>query len=114
MLKAVETLDGGVTVASIEGRMTLGTNLMFLEGDLKKLIEAGSRKLVLNLAAVHTIDSAGLGVMIGLAGILKKADGEIRLAHVPEKVREVLEIVKVQEVLPAHDSVESAASSFLA
>lgn len=114
MLKSVETLDSKVTVAAIEGRMTLGTSLMFLEGDLKKLIEGGARQLVLNLADVHAIDSAGLGVMIGLAGILRKGGGGVRLASVPTKVREVLEIVKVQEVLPVFPDVATAAASFSA
>lgn len=114
MLKSVETLESGVTVVAVEGRMTLGTNLMFLEGDLKKLVEGGTRKLVLNLEAVHTIDSAGLGVMIGMAGILRKAGGEIRLCGVPAKVKEVLEIVKVGHVLPSYPDLASAAASFSA
>jgi anti-sigma B factor antagonist len=112
MLKAVQTLPSGVTVASIEGRMTLGTNLMFLEGDLKKLVEAGSRRLVLDLGGVLTIDSAGLGVLIGTAALLRKANGEIRIANVQPKVQEIFDIVRVHQVLPICPTVNAAVDSF--
>lgn len=111
MLQINENQPVGVTVASIEGKMTLGTELMFLEGDLKKLIEGGAKRVVLDLGGVPTIDSAGLGVLISTAALLRRAGGDIRLVRLSQKLQEIFDIVRVHQVLPVLADVPSAVAS---
>lgn len=101
-----------VTVAAIYGRMAMGGDLMFLENDLKKLVEGGARKVVLDLASVEYVDSAGIGVLVGTAGLLRQVGGGLMLARPQHRVSEIFKMVRVQSVLPVFPDVESAALGF--
>jgi anti-sigma B factor antagonist len=111
MLK-VSTVEPDITLATIEGRMNLGSNLMFLEGDLKKLVESGTRKLVVDMAGVDYIDSAGIGVLVGTAGLLRQVGGEMKLIGPQQRVADIFKMVRVHLVLPIMPDLKSAVASF--
>jgi anti-anti-sigma factor len=50
----------GVTIVDLSGKITLGEGGMTLRDEVHKLLAAGSKKIVLNLADVNYIDSSGL------------------------------------------------------
>lgn len=114
MLSKIEKIAGDVTVAYLQGRLNVGSNLMFLENDLKKLVETGARKVVVDLSGVDYVDSAGLGVLVGIAGILRTQSGELKAAALQKRVADVFEITRLTKVIDTHPSVDSAAKSFTA
>jgi hypothetical protein len=59
---------GDITVVELIGRLHLGNSLGFAENALNRLIDGGLRKLVLDLAGLDYIDSAGLGMVIFCSG----------------------------------------------
>ena len=54
----------GVTVLDIEGRIVLGEESNAFRERVKSLLAAGKKKIVLNMAQVGYIDSAGLGTLV--------------------------------------------------
>ncbi len=114
MLSKVETIEGGVTVAYLSGRLNVGSNLMFLEGDLKKLVEGGTKKMVVDMSGVDYVDSAGLGVLVGIAGILRTAGGEMKAAALQQRVADVFQITRLTKVIDVQPDVAAAAKSFAA
>src|SRR5579875_2470624 len=54
----------GVTVIDLEGRIVLGEESNSFRERVKSLLAAGKKKIVLNLANVSYIDSAGLGTLV--------------------------------------------------
>lgn len=112
MLSRVESIDGGVTVAYLAGRLNVGANLMFLEGDLKKIVEGGVKKMVVDLSGVEYVDSAGLGVLVGIAGILRTSGGELKAAALQQRVADVFQITRLTKVIDVHTDVAAAAKSF--
>lgn len=112
MLSKVETTENGVTVAYLQGRLNVGTNLMFLEGDLKKLVENGARKMVVEMSGVDYVDSAGLGVLVGIAGILRTQDGELKAAALQQRVADVFQITRLTKVIEVHPDLAAATQSF--
>ncbi|MGC1597554.1 MAG: STAS domain-containing protein, partial [Candidatus Acidiferrales bacterium] len=60
-LRMVDNEVNGVTVLEIEGRIVLGEESNAFREKVKSLLAAGKKKIVLNLAQVGYIDSAGLG-----------------------------------------------------
>jgi len=58
-----------------------------------------SRKLVLDLADVITIDAAGLGVFVSLYHWAKGARTELKLMNVGSRVQRLLEITQLNSIL---------------
>ena len=50
-----------VVILDLSGRITIGEGTLILRSDIHKLLDAGDRKFLLNLADVDYIDSSGLG-----------------------------------------------------
>ena len=55
--------DGDVTVYVLTGKLALGRQCTYLEDDIRKSREEGVKKLILDLAGLLSIDSAGLGML---------------------------------------------------
>jgi anti-anti-sigma factor len=96
----VERLSGGSAVVTVQGPMSLGTNLKILDTQLQQLIEEGVVKLVLDLTACPYCDSAGLGVMVYAHGLIVAKDGMIRLCGVSERVAALLKLTQTEPLLP--------------
>jgi anti-sigma B factor antagonist len=114
MLNKVETVEQDVTVAYLQGRLNVGSNLMFLEGDLKKLVENGARKVIVDMSGVDYVDSAGLGVLVGVAGILRTQGGELKAAGLQQRVADVFQMTRLTKVIEVHSDVSAAAKTFQA
>jgi anti-sigma B factor antagonist len=108
MITGSYTAEPDVTVTAIEGRMNLGSNLMFLEGDLKKIVESGARKLILDMNNVNYVDSAGLGVLVGMAGMLRSVEGRMAVFGLQTRVSQIFDVAKVHRVLPVFPDANAA------
>jgi anti-sigma B factor antagonist len=64
----------------------------------RQFLDSGERRLVLNLAAISYLDSAGLGKLVSLYITVKNAAGEIELLAPGPRVRELLKITKLDTV----------------
>jgi len=68
----------------------------------------GIRKIVLDLAAMDFIDSAGLGVLIAMLKRVSERGGDILIAKLQKKARVVFEITRAYKIFEIYDSVEEA------
>jgi anti-sigma B factor antagonist len=66
------------------------------------------RQIVLDLAAMEFVDSAGLGVLIALLKRVSERGGDIRIACLQKKARVVFEITRAYKLFEIFDSVEEA------
>ena len=60
-------VEPDITVVTITGRLNLGNTLMSLENDLRKQIQNGARKIAFDLTGLDYIDSAGIGMLVGIS-----------------------------------------------
>jgi anti-sigma B factor antagonist len=102
----------GVTIVDLSGKITLGEGGMTLRDEVRKLVAAGQKKIVLNLAEVNYIDSSGLGELVSAYTAVKNAGGELKLLNLTSKVRDLLVITKLVTVFDVKDDEASAVSSF--
>lgn len=103
---------GEVTVFDIGGRLTLGESISQLSEEVRPMIEAGRRKIILNLAHMTYIDSAGMGALVGVLKATREADGQLRLCRLPLKVRVLFETADLDRVFDIHPDEASALASF--
>lgn len=102
----------GVTVLSLSGRVTLGDESGQLRSAIKGLLAQGKNRVVLDLADVTYIDSAGLGTLVAAYTSARNEGGEIRLAGVTKNFSELLNITKLVTVFHVDNSVADALKSF--
>jgi anti-sigma B factor antagonist len=103
---------GEVTVLDLDGDMRIGESGIMFQRTIRRLLEEGRRKILLNLAGVEYIDSSGLGELIAGYTSLDKKGGEIKLLHLSRRVRELLEITKLLTVFDVHENESEALDSF--
>jgi anti-sigma B factor antagonist len=88
--------DGTGRVA-VAGEVDVATAPQLREA-LLEVIDSGARSLRLDVADVAFIDSAGLGVLIGVLKRVREADGTIELVNLQPAPRKVVEITGLDEL----------------
>jgi anti-sigma B factor antagonist len=102
----------GVTVVALDGQIVLGEESNSLREKLKSLIAEGEKKIVLNLANIKYIDSAGVGTLVAAHISAKTQGASVRICHLGRKFHEVLQITKLLTVFDVYDTEVAAVSSF--
>jgi anti-sigma B factor antagonist len=111
LLKTSTRSLGGVVIIDCYGRIIMGEETASLRQQVKELLNQ-SRHIILNLADVHYIDSSGLGTLVGLYSSARSVGGEIKLAALTGRVKDVLQITKLGSIFEFYDTAEQAASTF--
>ena len=102
----------GITVIEIEGRIVLGEESNSFREKVKSLLAAGKKKIVLNLANVSYIDSAGLGTLVATFHSARSQGATLKLANLGAKFKEVLQVTKLMTVFDTYDNEAAAVASF--
>src|SRR5271157_5757255 len=111
-LNVVEKEVSGVTVLQLIGRVTLGEESNQLRTKLKDILSQGKTQLVLDLAEITYIDSAGLGTLVAGYTSAQNQGANLKLANLTKRFREQLHITKLVTVFDVYDSVDEAVKSF--
>ncbi len=83
-----------------------------LEEVMSSLLKRDRYKIVIDLAGVDYISSAGWGIFISHIRDVRTNGGDIRLANMIPDVYEIFELLEFDNVLQAHSSVDEAVDSF--
>lgn len=103
---------GSTSVLSISGKVTLGEASQTLRAALDQLVMEGSNQIVLNLAEVPFMDSAGLGVLALNFANAKAAGGMLKVAEPQARVKEAVELVRLDHLFPLYATEQEAIDSF--
>ena len=110
-----ERAVGGVTVLDVSGKVTTADGSdTTLTDKLRSLVQQNRKMLLLNLANVTYVDSAGLGAIVHSYATVKNQGGSLKLLHVTGKLRDLLSITKLLTVFETFDSENEAVRSFSA
>ena len=111
-LRMTERDVSGVTVLDIEGRIVLGEESNSFREKVKSLLAAGKKKIILNLAQVSYIDSAGLGTLVATFHSARSQGATLKLTNLGSKFKEVLQVTKLMTVFDTYDNETAAIQSF--
>ena len=103
----------GVTVITLEGNVLGGPDAVELNNTLHKLIDAKKKNIIVDLKGVSSMNSSGLGMLIGGVTTMRNVKGDLKLACASEKVLKLLEVTKLLSVFEHFDSVKKAVDSYL-
>jgi anti-anti-sigma factor len=108
MAVEIKQLEGGVSVVTISGRLTLGGETEKLDEAVSKLLAQNRKKVVLDITALDYVDSSGLGLLISCLTKAKKAGGDLKVAGANPRIRRIFSMTGVESVLPIFDTVAAA------
>ena len=101
-----------VAILSLSGKFLAGSDGPFLRQKVKDLMDAGTRKLIVDFAEVPYIDSTGLGFLAGARVSVQNAGARMVLAGMNQHVRRILNDVSLTQFFVLADS-EAAAWALL-
>ena len=109
-----ERAVGDVMVLDLKGKVTLGEGDELLKDKVNSLVNQGHKKIVLNLAEVPYIDSAGLGEIVRTYTTVSRQGGSLKLLGLTKRITDLLSITKLLTVFETYDKEADAIRSFSA
>ena len=107
----VKQIDG-VTVLRVKGNLTGGPETFMVHDKVKQLLTEKQFRMVIDLSGVELINSVGLGMLMGCYSSAKNAGGDIKLAGISERVKNIFVITKLITIFDVHESVREAVDAF--
>jgi anti-sigma B factor antagonist len=105
-------VEPDITIFEISGRLSLGNSLIGVENSIRRLVEEGARKLVIDLGSLNAIDSSGIGLLVSSSGHIEQKGGQMRIAGAQGAVAKALGMVHVDRIAPLDTDVESSCRHF--
>jgi len=103
---------GDCLIVDCKGKIVFGAETAFLRDQIGNLLN-GSRHIVLNLADVSCIDSAGVGTLVGLYTSVHNSGGDVALVGLTGRVKDLLQITKLVTVFETFATPEEAIAHFV-
>lgn len=101
----------GVTILDLEGRVTLGD----ATGRIREAVKAAiieRPNIILNLAGVPYMDSAGLGEMVGAFTSVVGRGGQLRLLYPQKRLHDLLQLTRLCTVFETFEDERAAVGSY--
>jgi anti-sigma B factor antagonist len=109
-----ERAVGDVVILDVNGRITLGDGDEILKDKVNSLVSTSKKKIVLNLADVPYVDSAGLGEIVRTYTTVSRQGGSLKLLNLTKRISDLLSITKLLTVFETFDNEDEAVRSFQA
>ncbi|MBF0475795.1 MAG: STAS domain-containing protein [Deltaproteobacteria bacterium] len=103
--------QGDVQVVLLGGRFDAQAAGM-VEEKLNGVLDAGHKKLLVDLGGTNYISSAGLRVLLATTKKIKKVNGRIVLSSLTQYVKEVFEIAGFTSIFDIYGDLDEALKHF--
>jgi anti-sigma B factor antagonist len=103
---------GGESVLHLSGRLVLEDGDAVFRDAVNELVAQNRIHLVVDLGDVTSIDSAGIGVLVGRFLSVRRRGGDMKLANLTSRSHRVMTITQLLDVFDCFDSIDDAVGSF--
>jgi anti-sigma B factor antagonist len=107
-----ERQAGDVTVLDMSGKITIGEGSVSLRAAIRRLLEEGKKRILLNLAGISYVDSSGIGELVSSYTAINKEGGQLKLLNLTQKIQDLLTITKLLTVFDVYENEADALNSF--
>jgi anti-sigma B factor antagonist len=98
---------GSVELVTLPARLVMA-NAQPAREAIKRLIDDGRTRLVLDLHAVEVVDSSGLSVLVSTLKAAQPRHGEVVLLSPSDGVRSLIELTRLHQVFEIFEDREAA------
>jgi anti-sigma B factor antagonist len=102
----------GVAILDLKGKITIGSGDVQLRETINKLVDDGKKNILINMQDVTTIDSSGIGELVGCYTSVTNKGGKLKLLHLPPKISDVLTVTQLITVFDVYEAEPEALSSY--
>ena len=107
-----ERIVGEVIILDLKGKITLNEGDEVLKDKINSLIMQDKKRILLNLAEVPYIDSAGLGDRVRTYTTISRQGGQLKLVNLTKRITDLLMITKLLTVFATFDVEQDALKSY--
>jgi len=97
-------------ILDLEGRLVLGAATDSLGSTLQETIARGARRILLNMKGVTQVDTTGISTIVRAFVSLQRLSGKLGLFHVSERVRQILDLTRLLNIIPCFSDEAEALS----
>src|SRR3972149_6890620 len=91
-----------VVVLQVAGKLMGGTDADVFQEHLKRILDEGRRKILVDLGDVSWVNSTGLGILIAAHSMVNKAGGELKLCKVSRRVESILMVTRLNLIFESY------------
>lgn len=108
-MKLIKRDVRGVVVVEVHGKLIGGPENSEMFHDLfRSLVEDGKNKVAVNLRHTRWANSQGIGMLIGAYTSLRKVDGDLVLAHVIDRIKDILTVTRLLLIFKTFETEDEA------
>lgn len=107
-MQIVEKIEAKLTILEVHGSLIGGKDGAAFDATVKKCVEEGRTKILIDAAWMDYLNSTGLGSLFSAFLAVKKAGGSFVIANATDMVHEILVLTKTDKVIPVYKSVNDA------
>jgi anti-anti-sigma factor len=111
-MKATSRSADGVEIINLQGKITIGAGDSQLREVITNALNSGKNNLLLDMSGVTTIDSSGIGELVGSYTTVTNRGGKLKLLHLPAKLNELLHVTQLITVFEVYENEQDALKSF--
>ena len=111
-MQIAERSAGNVTVLDLTGQITFTQGDQLFKDKIHSLIHQGQKNILVNMAGVTHVDSAGLGELVAAYTTVTKAGGSMKLVNLTKRLTDLLAITKLLTVFDTFDNEKDALTQF--
>ena len=104
--------SNGVEVIALQGKITSGAGDSQLRDAIQGALNNGNQNILLDMGGVTTIDSSGIGELVGSYTTVTNRGGKLKLLHLPPKVTDLLQVTQLITVFEVYENEPDALKSF--
>ena len=111
-MKATSRSVNGVELIKLDGKITIGSGDTQLRDVIMNCLKEGKQNILLDMASVTTIDSSGIGELVGAYTTVANRGGKLKLLHLPPKVTDLLQVTQLITVFEVYENEQEAVKSY--
>ena len=111
-MKWNERRNDGVVIIDLKGKLTLGSGDVQLRSIIRDLLDRDEKKILLNLAKVSYMDSAGVGELVASYTTASNREANLKLLNLTSKIRDLLQFTQLISVFEHFSDEEEGVQSF--
>ena len=103
---------GNVAVLDMDGQLrTAGSGAPLID-TIRRLLDEGWNRILLNLSGLASTDANGLGDLLASHNSVNKKGGQIKFLHLTRRVRELMMQTRLLTVFDIYENESAALDSF--
>jgi anti-sigma B factor antagonist len=101
-----------ITLLYPEGKIVLGDGDQELGEAVRRFLDAGARKVIINFSKVSYLDSSGVGELVGCYTAIKGTGGDLRICGLNTRIAGLIRMTSLHNVFPVLETEDEALAGF--